>query len=119
MAERASRSEALSPGPPASHLEENVLVYEPEPIDTSKVRLSDEIFELTEHLAENAHEVWAQKRMAEGWRYGPRRDEDKKTHPSLVPYKDLPESEKEYDRSTAMETLKVMLAMGYRIEKAP
>ncbi len=95
------------------------MVYKPEPIDTSKVQLSDEIFELTEHLAENAHEVWAQRRMAEGWTYGPRRDEDKKEHPSLVPYKDLPEEEKEYDRSTAMETLKVMLAMGYRIEKAP
>jgi RyR domain-containing protein len=95
------------------------LVYEPEPIDTSKVQLSDEIFELTEQLAENAHEVWAQRRMAEGWRYGPRRDEDKKEHPSLVPYDELPESEKEYDRSTAMETLKVLLALGYRIEKGP
>ncbi len=119
MTEGAARSEALSPRPAASHPEENVLVYEPKPIDTSKVQLSDEIFELTEHLAENAHEVWAERRIAEGWSYGPRRDEDEKKHPSLVPYKDLPESEKEYDRSTAMETLKVMLAMGYRIEKAP
>ena len=91
--------------------------YNPNPIDTSKVQVSDDIFKLTEHLAENAHEVWAQRRMAEGWSYGPRRDEAKKEHPSLVPYKDLPESEKEYDRSTAMETLKVLLAMGYRIEK--
>lgn len=117
LAEGTARSEALSPDPSVSHLEENVLVYEPEPIDTSKVRLSDEIFELTEQLAENAHEVWARRRMEQGWRYGERRDDDKKTHPSLVPYKDLPEEEKEYDRSTAMETLKVMLALGYRIEK--
>jgi hypothetical protein len=95
------------------------LVYEPEPIDTSKVQLSDEILELTERLAENAHEVWAQRRMAEGWRPGPRRDEAKKEHPSLVPYKDLPEEEKEYDRSTALETLKVLLALGYRFEKVP
>jgi RyR domain len=116
---RAARSETLSPSPDGSHLEEKVLGYNPNPIDTSKVQVSDDIFELTEHLAENAHEVWAQRRMAEGWSYGPRRDEAKKEHPSLVPYKDLPESEKEYDRSTAMETLKVLLAMGYRIEKDP
>jgi hypothetical protein len=115
---RAARSETLSPTPAASHLEENVLVYKPEPIDTSNVRLSDEIFQLTEHLAENAHEVWAKQRMNEGWTYGPQRDDFNKKHPSLVPYKDLPEEEKEYDRRTAMETLKVMLALGYRIEKA-
>ncbi len=95
------------------------MVYKPEPIDTSKVQLSDEILELTERLAENAHEVWAQRRMAEGWRPGPRRDEDKKEHPSLVPYEDLPEEEKEYDRSAALETLKVLQALGYRFDKAP
>lgn len=93
------------------------MVYKPKPIDTSQVQLDGEILELTEQLAENAHEVWAQRRMAEGWRYGPRRDETKKEHPSLVAYEDLPETEKEYDRSTAIETLKVMLALGYRIEK--
>jgi hypothetical protein len=98
-------------------MEDCVLGYEPKPIDTSKVNLSDEIFDLTEHLAKNAHEVWAQQRMGEGWHYGPRRDEAKKEHPSLVPYKNLAESEKEYDRRTAMETLKVLLALGYRIEK--
>jgi hypothetical protein len=95
------------------------LVYKPEPIDTSKVQLNDEILKLTEYLATNAHEVWAQRRMAEGWRFGPRRDEVKKEHPSLVPYNDLTEEEKEYDRSTALETLKVLLAMGYRLEKTP
>lgn len=92
-------------------------MYDPEPIDTSGVRLDKEILALTEQLAENAHEVWARRRLAEGWRPGPRRDEAKKEHPSLVPYEDLPESEKEYDRSTAMETLKVMLALGYQIDK--
>jgi RyR domain len=100
------------------HPEESALVYKPEPIDTSKVQLNDEILELTERLAENAHEVWAQRRMADGWRYGSRRDEAKKEHPSLVPYKDLPEEEKEYDRSAALETLKVLQALGYRFDKA-
>jgi hypothetical protein len=95
-----------------------LLVYKPKPINTSQVQLDGGILELTEQLAENAHEVWARRRMAEGWRYGPRRDETKKEHPSLVAYEDLPETEKEYDRSTAIETLKVMLALGYRIEKS-
>jgi hypothetical protein len=115
----ATGSETLSPELAVGHLEENALVYKPEPIDTSKVQLSDEILELTERLAENAHEVWAQRRMAEGWRPGPRRDEAKKEHPLLVPYNDLPEEEKEYDRSAALETLKVLLALGYRFEKTP
>jgi hypothetical protein len=95
------------------------LVFKPEPIDTSNVQLSDEILEMTEQLAENVHEVWAQRRMAEGWRYGPRRDEVKKEHPNLIPYKDLSESEKEYARSAAIETLKAILALGYRLEKSP
>jgi hypothetical protein len=116
---RATRSETLSPELAVGHPEESALVYKPEPIDTSKVQLNDEILELTERLAENAHEVWAQRRMADGWRYGPRRDEAKKEHPSLVPYKDLPEEEKEYDRSAALETLKVLQALGYRFDKAP
>ena len=115
----ATGSETLSPKLAVGHLEENALVYKPEPIDTSKVQLNDEILELTERLAENAHEVWGQRRMADGWRYGPRRDEAKKEHPSLVPYKDLPEEEKVYDRSAALETLKVLQALGYRFDKAP
>jgi ryanodine receptor 2 len=79
--------------------------------------LPAEIRELTEQLAENTHETWASKRMGEGWRWGPRRDDTKKEHPCLVPYADLPESEKDYDRSAAIETLKVIVALGYRIEK--
>ena len=91
--------------------------YRPEPIDTSAVFVDEQIQALTECLARNNHEVWAQRRLAEGWRYGPRRDDVRKEHPCLVPYSELPESEKEYDRSTVVETLKTMLAMGFRIEK--
>jgi len=91
--------------------------YEPRPIDTSRVKLTDGILELTELLARNAHDIWARQRLADGWRYGPRRDDARKEHPSLVPYEELPESEKEYDRSTALETLKAMIARGYRVEK--
>jgi ryanodine receptor 2 len=81
------------------------------------VKLTDDILDLTELLARNAHDIWARQRLADGWRYGPRRDDARKEHPSLVPYEELPESEKEYDRSTALETLKAMIARGYRVEK--
>ncbi len=91
--------------------------YRPVPRDTSGVKLPREISELTELLASNTHENWARQRMADGWRYGPKRDDEKKEHPSLVPYEQLSESEKEYDRTTAMETVKTILALGYRIEK--
>ena len=94
------------------------MTYEPAPRDTSHVVLSPPILELTELLARNAHENWARQRISDGWRYGPRRDDAKKEHPSLVPYEQLPEEEKEYDRRTAMETLKTIVSLGYRIEKA-
>jgi len=91
--------------------------YKPAPRDTSSVRLPREIAELTELLAKNTHENWAKQRISEGWRHGPKRDDSKKEHPSLIPYEQLSESEKEYDRTTAMETIKTILALGYRIGK--
>lgn len=92
--------------------------YQPEPIDTTGVELSPEITALIARLAEHNHDVWAQKRLADGWHYGPHRNDERKDHPCLVPYDQLPESEKEYDRQTAREVLKAVLALGYRIEKA-
>lgn len=93
--------------------------YEPRPIDTGHVELPGDIKDLLERLAENTHEVWARQRMSEGWTHGPRRDDALKQHPSLVPYNQLSESEKEYDRKTATEALKVILALGYEIRKRP
>jgi ryanodine receptor 2 len=90
--------------------------YQPWPIDTSSVSLPEDLLELTERLAENTHDNWARQRLADGWTLGPRRDDTTKQHPCLVPYAELPESEKAYDRNTAMETLKATLALGYRIE---
>jgi RyR domain len=90
--------------------------YIPHPVDTSKVGLG-ELQPLLEDLARNAHEIWAQKRMQDGWTYGAHRDDAKRTHPCLVPYEQLPESEKEYDRVMVNEALKAILALGYRIEK--
>jgi RyR domain len=92
--------------------------YSPKPIPTESVRLPSEIQELTEVLARNVHEVWAQERLAGGWQYGPNRDDGAKQHPCLVSYEELPESEKEYDRRMALETIKAILALGYRIEKS-
>ena len=92
--------------------------YEPKPIDTSDVTLPEELVALTEKIAENVHDVWSAGRIAEGWTYGEKKDAEKKTTPLLIPYSELPESEKAYDRNTAFETLKLIVKMGYRIEKA-
>lgn len=94
-----------------------MIEYQPKPIDTAKVTLSPEILALTEQLAENAHDLWAAQRLADGWRLGDVRDDAKKLHPCLIAYADLPESEKQYDRQAAMETLKAIVALGYHIEK--
>jgi hypothetical protein len=91
--------------------------YEPRPIDTSTVVLPESIVELTELLARNNHEHWAKQRLAQGWRFGPVRNDGTREHPCLVPYEALPDSEKTYDRITAIETLKTIVALGYRIER--
>jgi hypothetical protein len=91
--------------------------YHPEPIPTAGRQLGRGLHELTERLAKNTHDVWARQRFADGWKYGPRRDDAAKEHPGLVPYEQLPESEKKYDRETAIESLKAVVALGYRIEK--
>ena len=70
--------------------------YQPRPIDTSTVTLSDEIEQLVERLSQSIHDNWAHRRILEGWRHGPARDDALKTHPDLVPYAALPETEKEY-----------------------
>lgn len=92
-------------------------MYKPEPINTDDVVLSKEILELSELLAENTHEVWARSRISEGWTYGIKRDDDKKETPCLVPYSELSEIEKAYDRNTALETLKLIIKLGYNISK--
>ena len=90
-------------------------MYTPNPIDTTRIQLSDDIKSLSEVLAKNTHEVWASNRIAEGWQYGETRDDARKLHPCLVPYDELPEIEKEYDRNTAMETLKLIQKLGFKI----
>ncbi len=93
--------------------------YTPQPIDTSGIDLPPDLEELVEKLAQNNHDHWARKRIGEGWRYGGMRDDNLKEHPDLVPYDQLPESEKEYDRKTVVEALKAIVALGYELSKHP
>ena len=92
-------------------------MYTPKPVDTSKIILPEELTTLTEKIAENVHEVWSEGRIKEGWKYGEDRNDAKKETPCLVPYNELPESEKEFDRNTALETIKLIIKLGYDIKK--
>ena len=91
------------------------LEYLPHPIDVSDVELDDELLELTESIAENAHEVWAQNRKAEGWHYGPQRNDELMEHPDMVPYCELTEGEKYYDRAMALNTIRLVKKLGFTI----
>ncbi len=92
-------------------------MYKPEPIDTKSIKLTDDLEELKEQIAKNVHDVWALQRINEGWTYGEKKNSDLKHTPLLVPYEELSESEKEYDRNTAYETLKLIIKLGYKILK--
>ena len=91
--------------------------YIPSPINLDEIELPNDILSLVELIAKNVHEVWADARVKEGWVYGEHKDSIKKTTPCLVPYEELPEEEKEYDRKTALETIKLIIKLGYKISK--
>lgn len=91
--------------------------YLPKPVNTDHITLSDDLLQLTEQIAENVHDVWAASRISEGWTFGPKRNDVLKETPCLVPYSELPEVEKEYDRNTALQTIKLILSLGYSISK--
>ncbi|MBP3548545.1 MAG: Ryanodine receptor Ryr [Alistipes sp.] len=91
--------------------------YIPNPIDTKDIILPNELQELVEEMARNVHDVWAQSRINQGWTYGKERNDNLKLHPCLVPYEQLSEDEKEYDRNTSLETLKLILKLGFKITK--
>ena len=91
--------------------------YVPQPMDTSDIQLPEALNELVEQMAKNVHEVWAQNRIDQGWTYGSERNDELKHHPCLIPYEELPEIEKDYDRDTAMGTLKLIISMGFKISK--
>lgn len=89
--------------------------YVPQPMDTSDVKLPEELEQLAEQIAKNVHEVWAETRISQGWTYGEQRNDELKTHPCLVPYEELPEEEKAYDRNTSIGTLKLIMKLGFKI----
>ncbi|KAG7401480.1 hypothetical protein PHYBOEH_001025 [Phytophthora boehmeriae] len=88
--------------------------YIPKPIPTDDVKVPPHLRSVIELLAENTHEVWAQMRMGQGWKYGPRRNDSKKEHNGLVPYIYLTQDEKQMDRNTAMQTVKLILRFGFK-----
>ncbi len=91
--------------------------YTPHPVDTKDVVLPQELNVLAEDIARNVHEEWAAGRIRDGWTYGEKRNDAEKKHPCLVPYEELPEEEKEYDRNTSMKTVRLILKLGFRITK--
>lgn len=92
-------------------------MYKPNPEDTKTIEIPEDLKPLVETLAKNVHEVWAKSRLEQGWVYGEVKDSIKKTTPCLVPYEELSEEEKDYDRHTALETIKLVLKLGYKISK--
>lgn len=96
---------------------QSVEEYVPHPIDVDNVPLDGDLEELQEAIAENAHDVWAEARIKEGWTYGEERDDTNKKHPDLVPYTALPEDEKDYDRKMAFNTIKLVKKLGFEIVK--
>ena len=91
--------------------------YKPTPVDTQCIELPEELNSLVEEMSKNVHEVWAQTRIAQGWTYGEERNDAEKKHPRLVPYEELSEDEKTYDRNTSVETIKLILKLGFKISK--
>lgn len=89
--------------------------YTPQPIDTTGIELPKELEMLVEEMSKNVHEVWSETRIKQGWTFGPERNDVLKTHPCLVPYEELPDSEKEYDRNTCIGTLKLILKLGFNV----
>ena len=91
--------------------------YIPNPVDTEQIQLPKELEYLVEEMPKNVHEVWSKTRIEQGWTYGEKRDDVLKQHPCLVPYEELPEEEKVYDRNSSVETLKLIMKLGFKISK--
>ena len=91
--------------------------YTPHPIDTKDVALPQEHNALAEDIGTSVHEVRSEDRMKDGWTYGEERNDAEKKHPCLVPYEELSEEEKEYDRNTSVETIKLILKLGFKFSR--
>ena len=90
--------------------------YIPSPTDTSGVELSPELLAIAEELAEHVHEIWADARYRQGWRYGTERNDELRTTPCMAPYSELPEEERDYDRATSLETIRFLVLKGFTVK---
>lgn len=91
--------------------------YSPRPLSTGEIELDSELVDLVERLAEHVHDVWALQRLSEGWLLGAERCDQTKRHPCLIPYSELPESEKAYDRNAVVGTIRAVLTLGFTIQR--
>ncbi len=91
--------------------------YDPQPVDLTEIELSESIKDDLERIARNIHEVWAWQRKLRGWEYGEVYNEKERKHPCMTDYDDLPELERDMDRATVAQTIKMLLWLGYVIEK--
>ncbi len=91
--------------------------YKPTAVALDKQSLDPELENTIEKIAVAVHERWAQGRLDDGWKYGSERDDARKEHPCLVPYEQLSDSEKDYDRNTARTTIMLLQHFGYEIRK--
>ena len=89
--------------------------YQPKPLDTTDIQLPEELMPLIEQMARNVHEVWAEGRVSQGWTWGPERSDRLRQHPCLVSYEELSEEERDYDRHTALSTLRLIMKLGFDI----
>ena len=92
-------------------------MYEPKPIDLSGIELPETLMPLAEKIAENVHDEWAKTRIEQGWTWGRRKNDALQEHPCLVPYNELPEEERVYDRNIAISAIKLIIASGFKINK--
>ena len=84
--------------------------------DTKKtLEMTPETEALVEDIAQKVHAAWVDLRKKDGWTYGPKRNDDTKQTPCLVPYEQLPEEEKQYDRNTAVCAIRALIENGYEL----
>lgn len=92
-------------------------MWQPQPIDTSGIEIPEPVRAVRETLSRQAHDIWDAKRLADGWTHGEARDDDRRTHPNLVPYEDLDDRDRSYDRELIDGTIRLLLKLGFRIER--